>query len=190
MDKDTPPEGGVVDNVYTLPGYVVLDLLDMVGGMLYDQQRTKTLKADSTYVDYWVLGSFTGPNFLADQDGFEVTEMYPHDDNESFLIDLKNGTPSVAPTKVTFMCAIPKTTDDHKPPFPVITYGHGYSGAPFEVFGFAGRFAQFGYATCGLDAPGHGLALPVEPGMDWPGFVEGILNDMLPHLTTFYKGFR
>ncbi|HHW97755.1 hypothetical protein KBB45_06305 [Myxococcota bacterium] len=189
MDKDTPPEGGVVDNVYTLPGYVVLDLLDMVGGMLYDQQRTKTLKADSTYVDYWVLGSFTGPNFLADQDGFEVTEMYPHDDNESFLIDLKNGTASVAPTKVTFMCAIPKTTDDHKPPFPVITYGHGYSGAPFEVFGFAGRFAQFGYATCGLDAPGHGLALPVEPGMDWPGFVEGILNDMLPHLTTFYKGF-
>jgi hypothetical protein len=188
MDKAAPPEGETVESIYTLPGDVVLLLLDLVGSVLYDGPRVATLKSDSKYVDYWVLGSFTGPNFLADQEGI-ATPLYPADDNESFLIDLDKGQASVAPQKITFICAIPKSLDGHEPPFPVITYGHGYSGAPFEVFGFAGRFAQFGYATCGLDAPGHGLALPVEPGMDWPGFVEGLMNDVVPYLRAFYYSF-
>jgi hypothetical protein len=181
-------DGNPVDNPFILPGDVVLQLLDLVGVALYSQDQVKTLKADSAYVDYWVLGSFTGPNFLADQEGI-ATPQYPSDDNESFLIDLDRGTAHTAPTRITFICAIPKPSAGHQAPFPVITYGHGYSGAPFEVFGFAGRFAQFGYATCGLDAPGHGLALPVEPGMDWPGFVGDLMDTVVPHLKTFYQGF-
>ena len=168
---DPDDEGVEPTQVYALQTEDVYDVLSMLGPLLgYPNAVVEGLEADSLHVDYWVMGRFTSPNFLADQDGM-ATPMYPGDEDESFLIDLAAGSAHTAPTSVTFLCAVPNETADQGPPFPVATYGHGYSGAPFEIFGFAGRFAQMGYALCGLDAAGHGLALPADDSVAWDQIV-------------------
>ena len=165
--------------------------LDMLFGMAelllgYAPEVVKALQYDVKYVDYFVLGSYTTPYFLADQDGL-ATPLYPADDNESFRIDLAGEETVHGPNGASFICAIPKATAVHKPPFPVMHYGHGYSGAPFEILGFAGRFAQYGYALCGIDAVGHGLALPADEDINYDELVPTLLEPM--GLSTFYNAF-
>ncbi|MBM4397542.1 MAG: hypothetical protein FJ087_17880, partial [Deltaproteobacteria bacterium] len=148
------------------------------------------LQKDTAHVDYWVLGSFTTPNFLADKDG-RATPLYPDDDDESFDVEYRGADATRGPSTATFMCAIPEATAEHRPPFRVMLYGHGYSGAPFEIFGFAGRMAQFGFALCGMDAPGHGLALPAPDATestDWEAMIVPVVRMM--GLEKFYVGFK
>ncbi len=180
-------EGGLPANAFVLHAKD----LDMLFGMAelllgYAPEVVKALQYDVKYVDYFVLGSYTTPYFLADQDGI-ATPLYPADDNESFHIDLVGDGTVHGPNTVSFICAIPKATAKHKPPFPVMHYGHGYSGAPFEILGFAGRFAQYGYALCGLDAVGHGLALPADEDINYDELVPTLLEPM--GLSTFYNAF-
>jgi len=180
-------DGSLQDDAYVL---YAADL-DMLFGMAelllgYAPEVVEALQYDVKYVDYFVLGSYTTPYFLADQDGI-ATPLYPADDNESFSIDLAGDGTVHGPNKVSFLCAIPKATAEHKPPFPVMHYGHGYSGAPFEILGFAGRFTQFGYALCGIDAVGHGLALPSDEDINYDELVPTLLEPL--GLSTFYNGF-
>jgi len=168
------------------------DNLDMLFGLAelllgYHPAVVKSLQLDAKYTDYFVLGSFTTPNFLADQDGI-ATPMYPADDNESFSINPETGEAVHGPSTVSFLCSIPKATGSAKPPFPVVTYGHGYSGAPFEALGFAGRFAQFGFAFCALDAVGHGLALPSDEDINYEEMVPTLLGPM--GLLPFYQALQ
>ncbi|MBM4355839.1 MAG: hypothetical protein FJ109_18955, partial [Deltaproteobacteria bacterium] len=154
-------------------------LFEAIGGMVlnYAPEVVEALKLDTQHVDYFVLGKFTTPYFLVDGDGI-ATPMYPADDDESFRVDPAAGSAVHGPSTVSFLCSIPKTTAARKPPFPVVLYGHGYSGAPFEIFGFAGRFAQFGYALCGLDAVAHGIALPADEDIPYDTLVPTILEPM------------
>ncbi|HPB50850.1 MAG TPA: hypothetical protein PLY68_06550 [Myxococcota bacterium] len=184
-EKDAEGKQAPADAHYVLPNDAVLSLIDMVGGILYKPTMVAGLKVDTAHVDYWVLGEFTAPNFLVDRDGV-ATEMYPADDNESFFIDLPTNDAVVGPGKVTFMCAVPKETEQFKAPFPVMFYGHGFSSAVFEMFGFAGRMAQHGHAMCAIDFPGHGLALPVEKTTDWPTLINDLLDSAFPQLKPFY----
>jgi hypothetical protein len=180
-------DGSLLDDTYVL--YAAdLDLLFGFAELLlgYAPEVVTALQHDVKYVDYFVLGSFTTPYFLADQDGI-ATPLYPADDNESFLIDLEGDGTVHGPNSVSFICAIPKETAEHKQPFPMMHYGHGYSGAPFEILGFAGRFAQYGYALCGLDALGHGLALPSDEDVNYDELVPTLLEPL--GLSTFYNGF-
>jgi hypothetical protein len=180
--------GEIPAHRFAMPGEMALPLIDALGPALtYKPAVTQALATDSAWVDYWVLGSFTSPSFIADKDG-RATKMYLDDDDESWDVDTKGADATRGPGTVTFICGIPKTTAEHKPPFPVSVYGHGFSGAPFEVFGFAGRFAQFGIATCGLDAPGHGLALPTDESIDYDTLVQS-LTRMLG-LQSFYNEFK
>lgn len=187
--RDPDPETGVLPpRKFIMPGEMALPLIDALGPALtYKPAVTQALATDSAWVDYWVLGSFTSPSFIADKDG-RATPMYPDDDDESFDVDTKGASATRGPNKVTFICAIPKKTKEHQPPFPVNVYGHGFSGAPFEVFGFAGRLAQYGIATCGLDAPGHGLALPTDEAIDYDTLVQSLTG--LLGLQTFYNQFK
>jgi hypothetical protein len=155
------------DNIYTV--------FSQLGPLLgYPDEVITGLKEDTKNVHHWVMGTFTTPYFLKDQDGL-ATPMYPADDNESFEVDPVAGTAVVGPSQASFICSVPNETAQHRQPFPVVLYGHGYSGAPFEIFGFAGRFAAAGYAICGLDAAGHGLALPADdPQVDWNALVPTI----------------
>ncbi len=164
-------------------------LFEAVAGPVlgYAPEVVEALKLDNDFTDYWVLGSFTTPYFLVDKDGI-ATPMYPADDNESFLVNPYTGEAAVGPNTVTFMCSIPKSHGKHKPPFPVVMYGHGYSGAPFEVFGFAGRFAQYGFALCAMDMVGHGIALPSDEDINYEEVIPLILQPF--GLLDFYDSLK
>ncbi|NOZ01783.1 MAG: hypothetical protein GXP54_07825, partial [Deltaproteobacteria bacterium] len=186
IDEDQIPS--FANSLYYLPTEKALPIFDMAGPLLgYPDSVAQGLAHDTSYTDYWVLGSFTSPSFLVDRDGI-ATPMYPADDNESWDIDIKTGKSVHGPSRVTFLCSIPKETAQYKPPFPVMIYGHGFSGAPFEIFGFAGRFARFGYALCGLDAVGHGLALPSDEDIPYDELVPTFLEPL--GLLKFFNAFR
>ena len=116
------------------------------------------IQSNLDYVDYFVVGWFTVPNFLDDADSH-------------FDIDLKTGRARVMPEQVPFWLTVPKSRKDLEPPvaswypdppFPVVFYGHGYSGAKFEALGFAAHLARFGLATFAMDQTGHGPARELE----------------------------
>lgn len=180
------PKGNPAEKPYTLGSEELGPLFEAIAGpvLLYPQGVVAGLKEDNKYTDYWVLGEYTTPYFLADKDGI-ATEMYPADDNESYDINPLTGAGTHGPNRVTFMCSIPKAHSGFKPPFPVVMYGHGYSGALFEIFGFAGRFAEFGYALCAMDVVGHGIALPSDENIDYASLVPMLLGPL--GLTDFYN---
>jgi len=184
-------DGGPSDHPFALYYENLGPLVDLVAGPVlgYSDETSAALSLESEFIDYFVLGSFTGPNLLVDSDGL-ATPMYPADDDESFRLDHDTGELASGPSQVDFICIIPETTAEHRPPFPVVIYGHGFSGASFEVFGFGGRFAQFGYATCALEAPGHGMALPSDEELDYAALIEDMLAMMPMDLLTFYTSYR
>ena len=73
---------------------------------------------------------------------------------------------------VPFMASIPKETDLHHPPFPVVLYAHGNNTSRFEGMLFADAAARQGLAIVALDNVGHGPLAPdledlaEEMGMD------------------------
>ncbi len=185
QDPDT--DGTPATRPFMLPGDTLAPLITILAPILtYPDAVVTALADDTSYVDHWVLGSFTTPWFLKDKDGI-ATPMYPADDNESFDVNPMKGTATVGPNKATFICSVPKPTEGHSQPFPVVIYGHGFSGAPFELFGFAGRLARYGWSLCCMDAPGHGLALPADDTTDWNAIVPPLLEGLW--LKTFYKSF-
>ncbi len=120
----------------------------------------KKLVEDLRNIDHVVIGKFYSPYFLVDKDGV-ATKHYPADDDESFDMNPLTGRAVVGGQWVGYMCTIPKKSEG-KQPFPVVLYAHGYLGLLFEQLGFAGRMAGFGIASCGIEAMGHGLALPPD----------------------------
>ncbi len=69
-----------------------------------------------------------------------------------------------AKEQVPFLLIVPKPTQNHKPPFPVVIYAHATGTSRVESFLLADRLAQAGIATFAIDAVGHGpvLADPVK----------------------------
>ena len=63
---------------------------------------------------------------------------------------------TVKTQKVPFLLVVPKTTANHKPPFPVLVYAHAAGSSRIEALLMADRFAQAGIATFSIDAVGHG----------------------------------
>jgi len=187
----TNDDGSPSDHPYALYYENLGPLIDLVAEPVleYAAETSKALSYESEFIDYFVLGSFRGPSLLVDSDGI-ATEMYPAEDDEIFRLNHATGEIAHGPQDVDFICAIPETTAEHKPPFPVVIYGHGFSGASFETFGFGGRFAQFGYALCGLEAPGHGLALPSDEAIDYAALIKDMLAMMPMDLLTFYTSYE
>lgn len=75
-------------------------------------------------------------------------------------IDLEQGTAQVQEENVPFMLTVPKTTEHHKPPFPVVVYAHATGTSRIEALLLADRLARAGIATFTIDAIGHGPVLP------------------------------
>lgn len=118
-----------------------------------NQQNVDALLATYKYIDYFVMGQFTTPSFLAGPGT-------PQD--QTFQLDPIRATAQASPETVTFMLAVPKARPEvgHVAPFPVVVAGHGYKSTRIEhILGFAGTFAKFGLATISIDAFGHGLAV-------------------------------
>lgn len=137
---------------------------------------SNALRDSYDYVDYVVSGTFISPYFLKDKDGLAdeipgqveqgdaaaLLGRNAQDDDESFKIDLVTGEASVRPGEVTFSCVVPKATEKVKPPFKTIIYSHAIGSTRFEILAFGGMVAKFGFASCAIDAVGHGLAIPAE----------------------------
>ncbi|MEZ4460471.1 MAG: hypothetical protein R3E66_12255 [bacterium] len=117
-------------------------------------------------VDYMVSGAFISPYFLADKDGLADKEpgpnSNPQDDDEVFEMDPALGTGYYKPGEVTFLCMVPKPTENFKPPFPTVIYSHAINSTRLEILLFGGALAKFGFATCAIDAVGHGVVIPPE----------------------------
>ena len=105
------------------------------------------------HVSYAVFGDMNTVNLRAPKGG-DLTER------NVWQLDLEQGTAVAEPERVPFMITVPKTTEHHKPPFPVIIYAHATGTSRIEALLLADRFAHAGIATFTIDAVGHGPVLP------------------------------
>lgn len=108
------------------------------------------------FVDYIVSGSYMSPSLLGELDGMAL------DAEPDLVLDSPRGAVEVTRTEVPFFCVAPEATADNEPPFPVIIYSHAIGSTRLEILGFAGSMAKFGFATCTVDAAGHGVEIPDE----------------------------
>lgn len=128
------------------------------------------LLSELAYVDYLIAGEITIPYFLADTDGLVDAapegsywdNPYLLDDDESFDVDPLTGEAFQKAAPLDFLCTVPKATDGHEAPFPVVFLIHGTGVGKFSLLAFAGGFARFGIATCGIDGLAHGLGVDSE----------------------------
>ena len=103
-------------------------------------------------VEYAVFGDMQTPS-LRQRPADETTERSVWD------VNLAAGTATVEPIKVPFMITVPRTTEHHKPPFPVIVYAHATGTSRIESILLADLFARAGIAVFTIDAVGHGPVL-------------------------------
>jgi hypothetical protein len=103
------------------------------------------------YVDYLVIGTYDSPYLMGDPQS--------PDPDLHFAVNFQTGQGDVRHTPVPFMIAVPKTTEQHKPPFPLAYWRHGTSLFDLEMVVHAGIYAKQGIAIASMDAPGHGLVL-------------------------------
>jgi hypothetical protein len=97
-------------------------------------------------VDYVVFGEMITPNFRATED-------------EVWDVDIDRGTATVEPEKVPWMLTVPRSTTNHKPPFPVVVHAHATATSRIESLLIADKMAQAGIAVFTIDAVGHGPIL-------------------------------
>lgn len=142
--------------------------------------------ADGTeYMDYAAFGEMETPNlrntadkvWVLDQKAGTVGQMGPN--GETQMVQ------TAAHEKVPFMLIVPKTTESHKPPFPVLVYAHATGTSRVEALLMANRLAQAGIATFSIDAVGHGPVLPDalkllrEKGSSYVGIIKGLLPALI-----------
>ncbi len=61
---------------------------------------------------------------------------------------------------VPYLVAVPRETERHAPPFPVVIYFHGTGSSRFEFLSLANNLARQGLATVAFDQVGHGPIVP------------------------------
>lgn len=103
------------------------------------------------WVDYLVVGTYDAPYLMGDPQS--------PDPDLHFAVSFTTGEGDVRHTPVPFLIAVPKATEQHKPPFPVAYWRHGTSLFDLEMVLHAGIYGRQGIAVASMDAPGHGLVL-------------------------------
>ncbi len=184
--RDPNPDGTLPEEPFVLPNELLLPVMQILAGEILQTPGAGQQAADdAVHVDYWVAGEVETPNLMIDKDG-RATPLYPDDQDEIFALDVGRGEVTFEPGMIPFACAIPVETETHRPPFPVVLYGHGYSGATFEILGFAGRYARAGFALCAIEAPAHGVVIPESEEE-----IAGLLDYFLPTLglEAFYESY-
>jgi hypothetical protein len=152
------------DTLYTLQGAYV----SRIFGLLAQFIPAGTMEN----VSHMVFGDFDTPNFRATPDNV-------------WRIDVPNGTADVDMTKfrekVPFLLTVPKTTDKHKPPFPVVVYAHATATSRIESLLMADKLAEAGIAVFAIDAVGHGpvLADPLKYLKEQGDYVD-LVASLLP----------
>lgn len=127
------------------------NVIGQLKGSLRDQLNFES-------VDYFVFGHYYSPYFISGE-------------KETFK-KRSDGTFEEKPQRVNFLLAIPKPSNAQtyykefsnvitQPPYPVVIFGHGYSGSRFHALIYANIFARWGLATITIDAAGHGPDIPL-----------------------------
>jgi len=101
-----------------------------------------TLDMPLANIDYFVFGRFRSPNLQ-------------HPEDELIHLDVPSGDAWADESEVPFFIAIPRSTADHRPPFPVVIHSHGNPSFRWEAITVANKWAEHGYATACMDAPLH-----------------------------------
>ncbi|APR84407.1 Hypothetical protein A7982_09756 [Minicystis rosea] len=103
-------------------------------------------------VDHMLVGTYKAPFLL--EGGPKGT-----DPNASFNLNYQTGEGEETEDTVQVWMVVPKETAEHKQPFNVNIYGHGYTGNFAEMLFYSGNMAQHGIATVGINAMGHGFVI-------------------------------
>ena len=125
------------------------------------------LDSDFNAIGGVFMGRFKAPNLIVDQDGV-ANAYYAADSDESWVMDSVNGQADYADSEVPFWCFLPREDPEAQcaegnpkgipfcKPYPVILFAHGYTGSRAGMQDFAGRANAMGFASCSMDAYGHG----------------------------------
>ena len=140
-------------NVSVLRYDNVEDILANVAGAVgFAGQEIDEMFATLKPIDYVAVGHFKSPYFLEGGPGNP-------DPGASFRLNYQTGEGPVTPDTVWVQIAVPRPTEHHKPPYPVVLFNHGSAANPVEALLFAGAFARQGMATLAVTAVGHGMEL-------------------------------
>jgi len=134
---------------------------DVIGGGL------STLPVED--IDHLVFGSLSSVD-LRDAEGV-------------FRGEAPNARASASEGDVPFMIMVPKETEAHQQPFPVVVYNHGARTSRLEPILMANDFARAGFAVMSIDAVGHGPF-----GGDIRALLEREAQEFPPELVTALAG--
>ena len=137
---------------------------------------------DAKSIDYMLVGSFKSPFLL--RGGPKETDA-----NAAFDLDYLTGKGEESTDEVQFWLMVPKATAEHKQPFDVNIYGHGYTGNFAELVFYAGNMAEHGLATIGINAMGHGFVIDeVQQLLGTAPRARDLLIEHLHALNDAYRG--
>ena len=136
------------------------DMLRAVLPQTHPGADPEAVAASVEAVDYLVSAHFSGPYLLADDDGHVPRTFggYPADDDETFRLDEADGEVEATNGTVAFWCTVPKPAAGRRAPYPVVLHAHRFGRSRLDALLLAGTLARWGFATCALDAVGHGVA--------------------------------
>ena len=152
------PTGNRPDNTFILPQEKLAAILPALAGAAFadfglDGVDTSRIERNHEFYSHHVSGTFRSAQLLDLVDeGTLDARAWPTDLLDPTLRE------RVKYEDVQFWCAIPKKEfweDPSRPP-PVVLYAHGYTSNKIEPLGLA-LHAKFGIASCGMDAPYHGI---------------------------------
>jgi len=129
-----------------------------------DDQQTKNLFDDYSYVDYGVIGTYSSPQ-LFERESPENPGTWIGLNLQKWPEDLDRVPAKTRAEDVHFWLFVPRKevsprgAGEH---VPVAILGHGYTGNRFDAAQFAGYFAKFGIATIAIDNVSHGISLSEE----------------------------
>ena len=125
-------------------------IVDLVSRLLdVKLGENEVMELSMPNIDYIVFGTFTSPDFRATSDGV-------------WDVNYRTGEATVGSTEVPFLISIPRATEAHRPPFPVILHAHGNPSINLEVLAYADSWARHGYACACIDAVQHGPLVTIR----------------------------
>lgn len=138
----------------------VIDVVMPIAAQELGDDGAEVLEDAFRAIDYVVSGTFFSPNFLGRDDGLAAGDAAF--DDQAIELQASWGPVKAQPFEVPFICVVSETDVAGDRPFPVIIYSHAISSTRLELMGFAGTMAKFGFATCTVESPGHGIEIPSE----------------------------
>lgn len=155
------------DNRFILQGEFLAEVLSVVAGV------AGGISVSFDHVAYVAFGSLPTPDLRTGPD-------------RTFGVNTYTGEGEVGLEHVPYLIAVPKTTAEHAPPFPVVFYFHGTATSRFEFLALADNLARRGFATIAFDQVGHGPIIPdIRLLLSQNSLDPALISVILPVLASF-----